>query len=695
MIYTSGSTGVPKGVTVTHEGLASLAAAQAELCGAGPGSRVLQFSSASFDASVWELLMGLCSGATLVLAPAQDLLPGPGLADLAARHTITHVLVPPAVLEVMDPGSLPSVSTLIAGGEALSARQVGRWAPGRRLINAYGPTESTVCATMAGPLAAADTPLIGRPIAGTRVYVLDGALNLVPPGVAGELYIAGAGLARGYLNRPGLTAGRFLPDPFAPPAEAGARMYHTGDLARWTRDGQLDYLGRADDQVKIRGFRVELGEIESVLARHPGIARAVAAVREDRPGDQRLVAYLLPHPGHHPDHALLRRTLTTQLPAYLIPSALITLTHLPLTPNGKVDRKRLPAPEVRGVREMSAPRDHVERMLCELFAEVLGLPAVSAAEGFFDLGGHSLLAVRMIDRVRSVLGAEVSIRTLFEAPSARELASRLGTASSDDSFDVLLPLRPHGADRPLFCVHPASGFAWPYAGLMRHLNPEIPLFGLQSRGLTGGVRLPESVSEVAADYLRLIRTVQSHGPYRLLGWSFGGLVAHELAVRLQSEGERVEMLALLDSAPSAGPGTDGAADEEELFLALLDLAGYDRDTLGDDPLDAERTARLLAAQNGVFSDLDAGQLRTLQAAFVNNTRMAAAHQPSRYSGNALLFIATRGTTADRIDRATWTPYIAGVVAEHRLATRHDDMMRPDALEHIGHVLAAELRGQLA
>ncbi|WUG22350.1 amino acid adenylation domain-containing protein [Streptomyces sp. NBC_00464] len=426
VIYTSGSTGRPKGVVVTHTGVPSLAGQYAQALAMDTRSRMLQFASTSFDAHVAEVVMALAAGAALVVAPAEQLRPGPELEHVITEQRITHMTLPPAVLSVLSLDALSQVSTLIVGGEAVSADVVRVWAPGRTLINGYGPTESTILATMSGPLVSGGLPPIGGPVLHTHVYVLDEALQPVPAGVAGELYIAGPGLARGYLGRPATTAERFVADPFGP---AGTRMYRSGDLVRWTDNGELEYVGRADHQVKVRGFRIEPGEIEAVLTSHESVARAVVTVREDQPGDKRVIAYVTPAAHNSPpDERVLRALCGRSLPEFMVPAALVTMDEFPLTPNGKLDRNSLPAPRYTAGATGRPPRTPREETLCDLFAEVLGLERVGIDDGFFDLGGHSLLATRLVSRIRTQLGVELTIGTLFDAPTPARLGDALGTA---------------------------------------------------------------------------------------------------------------------------------------------------------------------------------------------------------------------------------------------------------------------------
>jgi amino acid adenylation domain-containing protein/non-ribosomal peptide synthase protein (TIGR01720 family) len=429
LIYTSGSTGTPKGVVVTHRGIAAFAASEIDRFAVTGDSRVLQFSSPSFDASVLELCMALLSGAAVVV-PGPDILAGEVLADVLATREVSHALIPPAALASVPAVDLPHFTSLVVGGEACTQELVDRWATDRRMVNAYGPTESTVAATISDPLTPGEGVPIGRPVRDTNVYVLDNALRAVPVGVPGELYIAGAGLARGYHDRAGLTAQRFVANPFA----TGTRMYRTGDVVRWRADGALEYVGRADDQVKIRGFRIEPGEIETVLGRHAQVTQAAVIVHQNR-----LVAYV----AGTADAATLKPYLADLLPDYMVPALFVVMDELPLTAHGKLDRKALPQPRFE-TTSARGPRDERERVLCEIFADVLGVSSVGIDDGFFELGGDSIITIQLVSRARRA-GLKFSPKDVFTHPTVEALAALATTpgavARADDGVGEV-PLTP-------------------------------------------------------------------------------------------------------------------------------------------------------------------------------------------------------------------------------------------------------------
>ncbi|MFJ7269151.1 amino acid adenylation domain-containing protein [Streptomyces sp. NPDC099050] len=577
LIFTSGSTGRPKGVVVTHVGIPSLVSTMAEELGAGPGARVLQFASMSFDTSVWEWTMGLLTGAALVIVPSDKRL-GVPLAEFCARHAVTHLTLPPGVLATLpDERALPAGVTLIVAGEACPPEMMRRWSATTRMFNSYGPTETTVDATLWACSPDHPRPVvpIGRPVHSTSVRLLDDRLRLVAPGTPGELFVAGEGLARGYLDRPDLTASRFVADPYGAP---GSRMYRTGDLARWTPDGILEYLGRVDHQVKIRGFRVEPGEIEQLLRADTEVAQAAVIAREDTPGDLRLVAYVTPSaPGGRPDAARLRAELAGTLPDHMVPAAIVPLEKLPLTSNGKLDRRALPVPVYKATAGR-APANAEEARLCLLFAEVLELHAVGPDDNFFELGGHSMLAARLISRIDSELGFRPRLRALFDAPTPAGIA-RLSSAAAAGPATGLPELHPRDGGGPA----PLS-FAQQRLWVLSRLEEagaayNIPL-ALRIEGPLDTAALHNAVRDVAGrhDILRTVFLEENGSPvqvvlpeFRAAGLEVRTVAEADLESALTSASAHV--FALAEEPPLRTTVFHLGQDDHVLLLLLHHIAG--------------------------------------------------------------------------------------------------------------------------
>ncbi|MFG3003154.1 amino acid adenylation domain-containing protein [Streptomyces calvus] len=1110
VIYTSGSTGRPKGVMVTHGNVVNLLQAMEPRLRLGESDRLLAVTTIGFDISNLELYAPLLKGARLVLAGPETAKDPGALARLIEHSGASVMQATPTTWQMLAADGSPAVGRLrkLVGGEALPGTLARRLhALGGELTNVYGPTETTIWSTAAS--LDADTgasPPIGAPIDNTRVYVLDDALRPVPAGVAAELYIAGAGLARGYLERPGLTAERFVADPFGAP---GTRMYRTGDLARWRTTGELEFVGRVDQQVKVRGHRIELGEVEEALSSHEAVERAAVVLREDRPGDTRLVGYVVPtdralerddtqeeeqvaaweatyesfyresastafgedfgiwkssytgepipleemeewrsaavddilalrprrvleigvgtglilsrvaphcesywgtdvssavigklraqvdripgltdrvelrtqaahvfdglpegsfdtivlnsviqyfpsvgylsdvlgkavrllapggaiyvgdvrnlrllrcfhgsvelsgagdgtddadlgaaidrsvaqekellvDPGfftalpasgidaycsdlqvkrgayeneltryrydavvrkpsaepfslshaprlrwgtdvtdlpsltRHLSHrrpaclrvvgvpntrvvaeiealhavaeglgrevaakrrhdsglragtpdpeafralgrqldlrtfvtwsgdgeeghldvvfvdgtkiaadtltdvhaptgeadgrphrwandpgrwrlgralgAALRTHLQQTLPEYMLPSALVTLERLPLTPNGKVDRKALPTPEYASSTGRG-PRGPREEILHGLFSDVLGVPQVGVDDDFFALGGHSMLAAKLLTRIRSVLGVELAVRSLFEAPTVAGLAAAIERNEDRDSFAVLLPLRERGSRAPLFCVHPAVGLGWCYAGLLAHLDPDVPVYALQAQGARHGTGIVStSVEDMAADYVRRVREVQPDGPYRLLGWSFGGHVAHAMATQLRQAGADVELLALLDAFPPARAAQPLPEESEaEIVARSLRAIGFEfgMDELTEGAFPIERYREFLRHENKSLAHLEENEILAVKDVYVNNVRAMRKYSPGYFRGDILFFTARASEEARRRRGASpWKPYAEGEFENYDVDVEHEEMMtEPSSVARIGKILAEKL-----
>ncbi|NEO77384.1 amino acid adenylation domain-containing protein [Moorena sp. SIO4G3] len=462
VIYTSGSTGKPKGVLVEHKGLCNLVTVQMQGFQVNSNSRVLQFASLSFDASIWEIVMALGSGASLYMGSRDILMPGAGLSQWLQEKKITHITIPPSALAAMPKDELPTLKTIVVAGEACPPELISHWAKGRQFVNAYGPTESTVCATMAECSPECYVPPIGRPISNTQIYILDRNLQPVPIGVPGEIYIGSVGLARGYLNREDLTNQKFIPNPFdnskvksgatprrrktqgnAHQESQKSKLYKTGDLGRYLADGNIEFIGRIDQQVKIRGFRIEIGEIEALVSQYPDIKENVVIAQSDPAGDKRLVVYIVPKQESTQDTSLIpqiRQFLKQKLPEYMIPAAFVLLDAFPLTPNGKIDRRALPVPDTVPSGLSTAyvmPQTETEQLLAKIWQEVLQIEKMGIYDNFFEIGGHSLLIIKVHTKLQELYAQDISIIKLFQYPNISEFSKYLIDLEREKETDYL------------------------------------------------------------------------------------------------------------------------------------------------------------------------------------------------------------------------------------------------------------------
>ncbi|MFE6774979.1 amino acid adenylation domain-containing protein [Streptomyces sp. NPDC057702] len=692
VIHTSGSTGVPKAVAVPHAALVNRLLWMRDGFGLTAHDRVLHKAPIGFDVSLWELFAPLVSGGTLILARPGGHRDPFYLARLIEREGVTVAHFVPSMLRAfLAEPTLPTTSALravVCSGEALPAELRDRFHARLPipLHNLYGPTETAIEVSHWRCEPGDDTPTvpIGTPLWNTGLYVLDAGLAPVPPGVLGELYIAGTQLAHGYPGRSALTAERFVADPYGPP---GTRMYRTGDLARLLPDGAIEYAGRADDQVKIRGLRVEPGETAAVLAECPAVAQAVVLARPDEDGNTRLVAYVVPSPGEPDPVASARSLARRRLPDHLVPSAFVVLDALPLTANGKLDRAALPAPSRPAGTTGRGPATPREEVLRAIVAEVLGVTAPGVDDNFFDLGCHSLLAVTLALRVRETFGTSTGVRTVFEAPTVAALAERLeDDAGEEDLFDTLLPLRPGGSLAPLFCLSPAAGIGWSYAGLLRHLDPDRPLYALQDARLAGRDPAPETVEAMADAFVETLRAARPQGPYHLLGWSFGGLLAHAVATRLRAAGHEVGAVAILDTFP-ADPTDTAAYAPPDRQTALTEIVR----SLGHEPrgpvADAAEFIAVLRRDGSALAGLGPAHVAALAASFTSAMAQAQRYRPQVYDGDVVLFYdADRDSTVPQ----RWLPYVGGRLTSHPIPARHEDFTRPEPLARIAALLAARL-----
>lgn len=583
VLYTSGSTGQPKGVAIEHRQILNYLHAILDKLQLPTGASFATVSTFAADLGNTAIFPALCTGGYLHIVSQERVTDPKALGDYFQRHPIDCLKITPAHLATLlasnASDSILPRQCLVLGGEAASwdlIEKIQQYAPNCRILNHYGPTETTV-GVLTYPVSSkqvnynSKTVPIGRPIANTQVYILDRHQQPVPIGVPGELHIGGASLARGYLNRPDLTDEKFI-NPFND--KINTRLYKTGDLARYLRDGNIEFLGRIDNQVKIRGFRIELGEIEAVLSQHLEVRETVVLAWENQPDNKQLVAYVVPN--HKPPATSeLRHFLQQKLPDYMVPGAFVMLSSLPLTPNGKVDRRALKAPDtsLRDSIGFVPPRDTFEQQLQLLWSEVLKLPTVGVKDNFFTLGGHSLLAVLLMAQISRHFGKNLPIATLFSSPTIEQLASCLRSETHSLPWSPLVAIQSGGDKRPFFFVPGVGGQVMYLYELARHLGSSQPFYGLQARGLDGESEPFIQLEEIASYYIEAIQSVQPTGPYLLGGHSFGGVVAFEMAMMLHKQGQHVALLAMIDTfAPIVGKKSKGIDEDDAAYLT--DFANY-------------------------------------------------------------------------------------------------------------------------
>ncbi|MEV5649231.1 amino acid adenylation domain-containing protein [Nocardia sp. NPDC052254] len=698
VIHTSGSTGRPKGVVITHRQMTNQFRWAQRTYPHDTGDVVLHKTPITFDISTWELFWPLQTGAAVVIAEPDGHRDPAYLSKVIDQRSVSTVHFVPTMLDAfLDPSTnaavtqgYPSLRRVFAAGEALSGETAQRFAAtlGRtELVNWYGPAEATVVTAWAADEVSSAAVPIGAPVANTQVYVLDRQLRLVPPGAPGELYVGGVQLARGYLGSAALTAERFVA------YDGGQRLYRTGDIVRWREAGEttagpaLEYLGRSDFQIKLRGQRIELGEIEAVLASYPPVRHAVVSLVRAASGD-RLVAYVVPADSGFDEPGLLDHARES-LPGYMIPAAVVVLDELPLNASGKLDRKSLPVPALSG-RPYRAPSNWLEQTVADVFAEVLEVERVGLDDDFFELGGNSMVATRAISRLRTITGIEVRVQWFFLGSTVASLSQRIldeeaegrdYDPESDAALNVLLPIRSGGDAEPLFCIHPMYGLAWCYAGLARHID-DRPVVGLQSPALSEDDYMPNSLQDMADRYVAEIRSVQPEGPYHLLGWSLGGLLAHAVAIALQEAGERVETVVMLDSHHEL----DVAFFRNAIRDALAEIGIGAEILVGDGDihdLSEDAVAALHATIPPEMTMLTPDRVRRIYRSAVRSAELIVEHSPGVYHGRLDYFSATDHENPAQ----NWRDHVDGEIVDRRIDAAHDQMTAPSAMAEIGPQLA--------
>ena len=683
VLYTSGSTGKPKGVEVPHRAVLNLLHGMQAHVRLQANESLLAVTTLSFDIAMLELFLPLLvQGRVVIASRAQSADPQALRALLQQTKPALMQATPVTWRMLVETGwSGADKLKVLVGGErvtreiadALLQRASAVW-------NVYGPTETTIWSTICRLENDGQPISIGRPISNTTLYVLDAAGRLLPVGAPGELYIGGEGVACGYLNRAGLTAERFVDNPFG-----NGKLYRTGDVVRYLPDGRLEMLGRNDGQVKVRGFRIELGDVETALAACPEVSAAAAVVLEAADGESALAGYFIPRPGVTADVAALRATLASRLPDYMVPTHLMALREFPLTPNGKIDRKALPPPEAAPAEPQAGKgADALEIKLLGIWESTLGIHPIKPSDNFFDLGGHSVLAARIFARMEKDLGQSLPLATLFQAPTVESLASIIRKSEWKPMWSSLVPIRPKGTKPPFFFVHPIGGNVLNFSGFCSHFGPDQPIYGLQARGLNGEEAPHTSVEEMAADYIKSIQPVQAEGPYYIGGFSAGGVVAFEMARQLQAMAQPVGIVALLDTeilTLSQEEVTAGARLHHWWRMAKVNLRYASRMSIGDfiekKSFNLRMRWKLFAwsVRERLGLEIDPTTLNTEEAFLLAFKR----YQPQPYFGDATLFRA--GDGAEYLDpELGWTGIIRGRLDIQEVSGDHDTILQEP---HIG------------
>ncbi len=650
----------------------------------GPADSVAQASNASFDAATFEVWGALLNGARLVVLQTATLMDAQSLAEAIASQRITTLFLTTALFNRLAHASPPpfaALTHLLFGGERADPSAVLRvlehGAP-RRLIHVYGPTETTTFATwyaVTDPDALRAHVPIGRPISNTTAYIVDRDGQPQPIGVVGELLIGGDGIARGYLHRPELSAERFASDWFC--ADSAARLYRTGDFARYRRDGNIEFIGRRDQQVKIRGFRIEPGEVEAVLASHPEVAGCAVVVNEVRPGEHGLAAYYAATEGTTLSREAARSFLSSKLPDYMVPAVFVALPSLPLTPNGKVDIRRLPAlhemPETHRTRSQT-PSDQLELHLVKLWERLLGAQGIRTDDDFFELGGHSLLAAHLFDEIERLFGRRLPLDTLwYRGATIAEVARLLREDGQSVNWPILVPIKSSGAKPPLFVVHTMGGNLFHYDHLARAVDPQQPVMGLQARGVYGREQPRHRIEDIAADCVRALRGHQARGPYLIAGYSSAGIVAFEIARQLQSAGEMVGLLALIDSFSPRAKKKQSLAQAAAGALRRLQLR-----------LVQER------AYHAVLHGSGLSHWRRFRSVGEAQRWAYWSYRARPYPGAACLFVANASLDMVREPTLGWEQLIHGGLHIHRLPGGHSSIMKAPLVAELAAMLQAEL-----